>query len=198
MCAVLLAFLVRDNWRLLIVLYTAPAVVFLSYWWIAPESIRWLVARGKNSEARRLIERAAVRNGVVIEERLIRGMEMSIEKELVEEEESKTYTAIDLFRYPRLRYNTIILMVCWVSGAGLYTALFLDQSELSDNKYLGFFINAAVQLPGYVYIILTLERPFFGRKRSMCLFLLLSGACLTSHPFVPASLPQVRNQSVNQ
>ena len=145
-----------------------------------------------NREARRLIERATTTNRVVIEERLIRGMEMSIEKKSVEEEESKTYTAMDLFRYPRLRHNTIILMVCWITCAGLYYVLLLDQSELSDNKYLGFLITAGVQLPGYVYVILTLERPFLGRKWSMCLFLLLSGACLTSYPFIPASLPYVR------
>ena len=51
-----------------------------------------------------------------------------------------------------------------------------------DNHYLGFLTTAAVQIPGYIYVLLTLERPAFGRKRSMCAFLIVSGICLFLHP----------------
>ena len=190
--AVALAFIVRDNWRLLQTLYSAPALLFLAYWWVAPESVRWLVARGRNNEARALIHRAAKRNGVTIDDELITDMEQTINKELEEESSSKTYTAVDLFRFPNLRYKTIILLLCWLTCASLYYVLLLDQSELSDDKYLGFLITAAVQLPGYVYVIFTLERPAFGRKRSMCMFLILSGLALCSHPFVPQEYPKIR------
>ena len=190
--AVALAFLVRDNWRLLQTIYSAPALLFLAYWWIAPESVRWLVARGRNTEARNLIHRAARRNKVTISDDLIEDMEQTIKKELEEESSSKTYTAIDLFRFPNLRCKTLILLLCWLTCASLYYVLLLDQSELSDDKYLGFLITAGVQLPGYVYVICTLERPAFGRKRSMCMFLILSGLALCSHPFVPESYPSVR------
>merc|ERR1712107_662347 len=49
----------------------------------------------------------------------------------------------------------------------------------------GFLITAGVQLPGYVYVILTL-------KRSMCFFLLLSGTCLTTHPLLPETFSNSR------
>ena len=194
--AVTLAFMVRNNWRLLQAIYSAPALLFLAYWWVAPESVRWLVARGRNTEARNLIHRAARRNGVTISDKLIGDMEQTIERELQEESEekssSKTYTAVDLFRFPNLRYKTIILLLCWLTCASLYYVLLLDQSELSDDKYLGFLITAGVQLPGYVYVIFTLDIPAFGRKKSMCGFLILSGLALSSHPFVPESYPAVR------
>ncbi len=53
-------------------------------------------------------------------------------------------------------------------------------------------MTSAVQLPGYVYVILTLEWPAFGRKNSMCMFLILSGLALFTHPFVPAAYPTIR------
>lgn len=37
---------------------------------------------------------------------------------------------------------------------------------------------------GYFYVLFTLERPIFGRKRSMCAFLILSGICLCLHPLL--------------
>lgn len=190
--AVTLAYLVSDNWRLLQALYSVPAVLFLLYWWVAPESIRWLVAKGRTDEARVLIHKAAKRNGVVVEDDLIYGMEKTIKEETLEEESRKTYTPVDLFRYTNLRCKTLILLLCWLTVASLYYVLLLDQSELSDNKFIGFLITAGVQIPGYIYVIFTLEKPIFGRKKSMCIFLLMSGLALTTHPFVPKQYPVIR------
>jgi hypothetical protein len=38
LCTVGLAYLINKNWRLLQAAYTPPALLFLAYWWIAPES----------------------------------------------------------------------------------------------------------------------------------------------------------------
>ena len=65
-------------------------------------------------------------------------------------------------------------------------------SFLGFDLYLGFLITALVQLPGYCYVMLTLERPTFGRKRSMCGFLLLSGLCLCLHPFIGDTHPYAK------
>ena len=40
--------------------------------------------------------------------------------------------------------------------------------------------------------MITLERPFFGRKRSMCGFLLLSGICLCLHPLIGDTYPMTK------
>ena len=53
-------------------------------------------------------------------------------------------------------------------------------------------MTAAVQLPGYVYVIFTLERPAFGRKNSMCMFLILAGTALFTHPFIPETYPRLK------
>jgi len=192
LCTVALAYLVKDNWRLLQGIYSAPALLCFVYWWIAPESVRWLVARGRLDEARRLIYKAANRNKVTISETLIRQMELTIQQEATVVNLEKTYTVIDLFRFPSLRAKTLILMLCWFTCSSLYYVLLLDQSELSQNKYLGFLITAAVQIPGYVYVILTLERPSLGRKNSMCMFLILCGAALFLHPLIPAKYERLK------
>merc|ERR1712186_193593 len=37
-----LAFLLNDSsWQLLQIVLTLPSILFLSYWWVAPESVRW-------------------------------------------------------------------------------------------------------------------------------------------------------------
>ena len=61
-------------------------------------AVRWLVARGRNTEARALIQRAAKRNRVTIPDQLIQDMEKSIQLELSQETRDNNYTAVDLFR----------------------------------------------------------------------------------------------------
>ena len=51
--AVGLAYIVRDNWRLLQMLYSLPALVFYAYAWAAPDSVRFLLSKGKINETKR-------------------------------------------------------------------------------------------------------------------------------------------------
>lgn len=188
-----LATVIPNNWRLLQAMYSLPFVLFLSYWFIAPESIRWLMTQGRNKEARKLIEKTAEVNKVDLRPSLLDQMEETLERELQEEANlAKTYTVLDLFRFFHMRIKTMVLMVAWIVCASLYYVLLLDQSELSDNPYIGYFITCAVQIPGYFYVIFTLERPAFGRKKSLAAFLILSGLMLCMHPLVPKELNWLR------
>ena len=49
---VLLAYFFNNDWRLLQAVFSVPCILFVSYWWIAPESIRWLMQAGRGDEAR--------------------------------------------------------------------------------------------------------------------------------------------------
>ena len=84
-----------------------------------------------------------------------------------------------------MRCKTLVMTLCWSVCASLYYVLLLDQSELSSDPYLGFLATCLVQLPGYVYVMATLEVPWLGRKRSLCVFLLLAGVTLVAHPLMP-------------
>ncbi|CAB4057003.1 unnamed protein product [Lepeophtheirus salmonis] len=44
--------------------------------------------------------------------------------------------------------------------------MLLDQSDLSSNPYLGFFITVAAQLPCYVYVMFTIDHPASDREHS--------------------------------
>ena len=171
------------SWRFLQAAYSAPAAAFLAYRFLTPESPRWLLAAGKKRRARKVIERTAKVNGVEVPEGMLDRMEETAERER-RREAATTKGALELFRHPQMRAKTAALTLCWVVCSALYYVLLLDQSELSDDPYLGFLATCAVQIPGYVYVILTLELPLLGRKRSLCAMLLLSGAALVIHPFL--------------
>lgn len=39
-----IAFLLNWDWRLLQITLTLPSILFLSYWWVVPESVRWQIS----------------------------------------------------------------------------------------------------------------------------------------------------------
>lgn len=58
-----LAFLFR-HWQHLQLAITLPSIILLSYWWIVPESPRWLLAFGKQRAACKILQKAANINKV--------------------------------------------------------------------------------------------------------------------------------------
>ncbi|QQP35485.1 Uncharacterized protein FKW44_023722, partial [Caligus rogercresseyi] len=149
-------------------------------------SPRWLISHDKYSEASTIIAKILNKNGFdgdlespVIVDSLKKNSEA--DSSLLPH-----YSLLDLFKHPHLRLKTLILNWLWVVTSSLYYVLLLDQSELSDNLYLGFSLTALVQIPGYILISFILDRPALGRKKSMIFMLLLTGGSLILHPLVPS------------
>lgn len=53
-----LAFFFR-HWQHLQLAITLPSIILLGYWWIVPESPRWLLAFGKQRAACKILQKAA-------------------------------------------------------------------------------------------------------------------------------------------
>lgn len=56
-----IAYLFR-HWQHLQIAITIPSIILLSYWWIVPESPRWLLAVGKQKAACKILEKVAIIN----------------------------------------------------------------------------------------------------------------------------------------
>lgn len=84
--------LLSCEWRHFLLYLSAPILVVVSYYWLLPESARWLVDKGRVTEAVRCFERIAAFNG--------RGQIPS--------------TAVDMFR---VRWSTAAMcLVCVTLG----------------------------------------------------------------------------------
>ncbi|GAB1294801.1 Solute carrier family 22 member 13 [Apodemus speciosus] len=99
-----LAYGVR-SWRLLQIIGTAPVFLLLFYYWVLPESPRWLLSQGRTEEAKQLVQKAAVVNGRPLAPELL--------NQLVPEKTGPSGSALDLFRHPHLRKVTLILIAVW-------------------------------------------------------------------------------------
>jgi MFS transporter, OCT family, solute carrier family 22 (organic cation transporter), member 4/5 len=66
----LAAWLCRD-WRTLQLVVSVPPTLFVLYYWLVPESVRWLLAKKRYNKASRIVRKAAAINGVVLSDTIL-------------------------------------------------------------------------------------------------------------------------------
>ncbi|XP_031560861.1 solute carrier family 22 member 7-like, partial [Actinia tenebrosa] len=62
----LLGYLIH-SWRFLTVIISAPGMLYFLFWWATPESLRWLLTKGKMKDAQKTFKTAARVNRVNLE-----------------------------------------------------------------------------------------------------------------------------------
>ncbi|XP_023557971.1 solute carrier family 22 member 13-like [Octodon degus] len=110
MLAAGLAYGIR-NWRFLQIAASAPTFLLFFYFWLLPESSRWLLIWGKTEEAKQLVMKAASVNKRKLSPELL--------SQLVPEKQARTGNALDLFKHSHLQKVTLILIWVWPTGMGL-------------------------------------------------------------------------------
>ncbi|XP_066276612.1 organic cation transporter protein-like [Branchiostoma lanceolatum] len=186
------AYLIREWWKLQLAI-SAPFAVFLSYWWLAPESPRWLMASGKVEETRKTIKRAARMNGVVIPDKvydLIKGnITSDKDTESAEMIERRFYSILDLVRTPTMRKNTIITAFTWFAINAIYFGLSLGAPELPGDPYLNFILGSCTEILAILLAWSTMDR--WGRKPPVIASLILAGVSCGATAAVPKDLWKV-------
>lgn len=180
----LLAMGIRD-WRWLMAAITAPFFLILSYWWLMPESVRWLVSKGRHAEAIKIIEKAAKVNKATVPKELLQIPEDKVEDEIAiissqvelinPKEKQRSKTVIDLLRTPNLRKRSLNLFFCWAVCTLCYYGLSQNAGNLGGDIFLNFILTMLVEIPSYIFCWLVLDR--MGRKGTLFFVMLLGGVC---------------------
>ncbi|KAJ2943570.1 hypothetical protein O0L34_g16679 [Tuta absoluta] len=175
-------YLVRD-WRQLALATTLPFVCFFLYYWLMPESPRWLLARGQFEKAEIILKKMARINGKSLPANymvhLRRKYESDKLKADLDKEKSRKYGIMDLFRTPNLRKKTIIITFIWFTNTSVYVGLSYYAPVLGGDEFLNFFLAGIVELPTYLFLWPSMER--LGRRWTLCMSMVVGGvACLTT------------------
>ncbi|XP_019865363.1 organic cation transporter protein isoform X2 [Aethina tumida] len=167
-----LAFYIPE-WRSLQLALTLPGLIFICYWFIIPESTRWLVAKNRITEAKKLVQRAAKVNNVTISDEVLNTHLVPEEKPAVD---LKQASVLDIFKYPNLRKRSLIIFFDWFANNITYYGLSWNTNNLSGDPYWNFVISGLVEIPAYSFVLLTLNR--WGRKFVMCGCMIVAGIAL--------------------
>jgi len=168
------------GWRFLAYATAIPVAVasVVSYFYL-PESPRWLLIKGKATEAEEVVRAAALVNGVVMEP--FRLVDVTVDESSI-----KDASYIDLLRDKEAMRTSIPLWIVWAMFGFTYYGIILfvgrlystDDDDGSDDKkcsfdYQSIFINSTAEVFGCTMGALCIDR--FGRVKSQTFFYLLAG-----------------------
>ncbi|KAL9979764.1 hypothetical protein ACROYT_G017474 [Oculina patagonica] len=157
------AYVIRD-WRQLIIVTGVPGFFFAAGFFFIPESVRWLLKKGRLTEARKILSNVARLNG----------KEMPDEKfDLTSDEQNERLGDFrDLFKTPRMIHKTLGSWVMWFAGSFLGWAIIFIAPFIGGSIYINVVISFASILPSYpICAALTLR---FGRRKLVTVSFLLA------------------------
>ena len=178
------AYFIHD-WRWLQVALTLPGVFFLCYSWFIPESTRWLLANNRKDEAIVQIQKIARSNKVEIPQEILDKV-VEAEVEANSDHANKKPSILDLFKTPNLRIKAFLIFFDWFVISGAYYGLSWNTQSLSGNPIVNHVLSGAVEIPGYLFLLLTLNR--FGRKIILAGNLIFAGLVLLLSILVPQNI----------
>ncbi|XP_077294525.1 organic cation transporter protein-like isoform X2 [Arctopsyche grandis] len=178
--------LLSPYWRTLLRIIYSPAILLICYFWLIPESVRWLVSKGKSEEAGRQLLRAAQINKVTLSSKSLEVLNVSSSEHLPSEEVITKSPLLQILRSPTLMVRLICCSFWWITCTFTYYGLSLNSVSLSGNIYVNFILVSLVEIPGYITYYFTVDR--FGRKICLSIAFLGSGISCIAFAFVPADI----------
>ncbi|XP_015597114.2 organic cation transporter protein-like [Cephus cinctus] len=174
MCLPWIAYYVA-NWKTLAVVTSVPMCFVILTPWIVPESVRWLISKGKIEKAVRIIRSIERINKTDVPQDIY---EKFIDDCMDSPESSseEDYNIFVLFKTPRLRTFTVLLIIGWSIIAMVYDCHIRCLENLGHDVFTSFTIGASTELPAEVLITITLD--VCGRRWMLIGAIFLSGlAC---------------------
>uniref|UniRef100_A0A0P6JL06 Solute carrier family 22 member 1 isoform a n=1 Tax=Heterocephalus glaber TaxID=10181 RepID=A0A0P6JL06_HETGA len=168
------------HWRWLQLAVSLPTFLFLLYYWCVPESPRWLLSQRRNTQAVKIMDYIAQKNGKLPPADL---KMLSVEEDVTEK---LSPSFVDLFRSPALRKYSLVLMYLWFSCAVLYQGLILHVGATGENHYLDFFYSSLVEFPAAFIMLVTIDR--VGRIYPLAVSSLVAGVACLIMIFIPHDL----------
>ncbi|OXU19035.1 hypothetical protein TSAR_011958 [Trichomalopsis sarcophagae] len=136
------------HWQHLQIAMTLPSIILLGYWWVVPESPRWLLAMGSQRAACKVLQTAAKINKLDDKE-----IPEIVRKHCLHQNAKKTEadgraSFLDLFRTPNMRIKSLSIFFNWiVCGMGLF-GMTQYIGHVGGDIFLNFALSGAIQIPG--------------------------------------------------
>ncbi|CAH0719744.1 unnamed protein product, partial [Brenthis ino] len=176
-------------WRTFILVAYPPSLLFLLYIYFLPESIRWLLSKGRKEEALEIIMKASKMNKVTLSDETMRQLTSMEEKVKVDDKKNQEEEGlwIQVLHSPIIMKRLAICSWWWITCTFVFYGLAINSVSLAGDKYTNYMLVVSVEVIAVVTNALVLDR--IGRKRTLLIAYLVCGFSCVTIAFVPKTMP---------
>ncbi|XP_071955901.1 organic cation transporter protein-like [Antedon mediterranea] len=176
------AFFVKD-WRLLGIILCVIFSFALSYMWIIPESVRWLLAHNRGEEAKTILLRAAVVNKATLSVDKLAEVNRLQTATASDVYSQKTYGLMDIAKKPVLKKTVLNMCLQWSVTYAVYIGLSTNTDFLAGHDLLNMFLTGLAEVPALTLTVLFLDK--IGRKTTSLCGYIVAGIALALVAIIP-------------
>lgn len=175
------------DWKILLRVTYGLGFVSVFYFWIVPESFRWMLSKEKNYKVAEALLKVARINGIEMT-REMRDVLENRPKDIILENDSNKKTNIvkstfrDIFRHPKFCLRLFACAFCWITNVFVFSGLSYTSISIGGNKFVSFILVALVDIPGELCASALVNR--IGRKMLLVITYYVSGTALMVSAFV--------------
>merc|ERR1712127_191982 len=165
------------NWRVLTLAVSLPNLYLVLLFRAMPESPRWLYSVGKIEEAEKILKILGKKNGKPLTE--LNKVRLKRQNSVTEDQ-----SVCSVFSQKFLFIRLITKMWIWFANSLVYYGLTLGSDSLGSDIYENTVFSGLCEIPGYLLCWMTIDHRFFGRKRTVTLFMITSGLGMAAIDFL--------------
>jgi len=155
------------SWKIIKAVSVLPLALFFFTWKMLPESPRWLVTKGKTSEALKILRKIAETNSVQAPSDL----EDRVDK-MARAQKTKPLGYLSLFSSVILSVRTFLMTIGFTASAFVYYQMVINVSNMGGNTFMNLFLLGLVEGPGNIIGIVLANK--IGRRWTHCSLLFLN------------------------
>uniref|UniRef100_A0A0N5C770 MFS domain-containing protein n=1 Tax=Strongyloides papillosus TaxID=174720 RepID=A0A0N5C770_STREA len=174
------AYFFRD-YRQLQLIIGLPTIIFLSYFWLVGESVRWLVTKKRYSEADKILKYGTKLNGRDIPNEWWMTLDTD-DNSISVNNKAKNYGYLDLFKTPKLCKRSLISFFCWPVVSMIFYGVSMKPDFLGGDPYMTFIIGGFMEIPALLLMFFTVNK--IGRKPLLAGGYLVSAGCMIISQFL--------------
>ncbi|KAJ6636135.1 Solute carrier family 22 member 6-A [Pseudolycoriella hygida] len=178
------------NYRHLLRAIYLPTAVVLCYIWCIPESVRWLMSKGQNQKALKIIYKAAKTNRVELSSSTLDSMYEFSGSEANETNKvnaSKSSPFLLAIKSKVLVVRFLICCFCWFTNGFVYYGISIHAVSLAGNKYVNFILISFAEVPAIIITYFLMQH--FRRKWSLQLAMLVCAVVCIASEFLSQYSP---------
>lgn len=167
------------NFKLMLRIISLPGFLMIFYIWLAPESLRWLIATKQYDRTLATINRVAKINRIVPSKRTYEIIALkckSIDNEVEKKDDATKPHLRDVLGSGQLVLRLIICIFCWIGCIFITFGLGVVSVTMSGDKYRNFAILSIAAFPCVFSSYFILK--YMNRRWALCLCIVTSGSAI--------------------